>query len=808
MRRRFVASGVFAALMSIGMVQAAQPGQSAAASAAPAGATHKALLDRNCITCHSERNKANAGRLALDGVDVTRPADRPEVWEKVISKLKAGLMPPAGRPRPEPAAKDALVAFLEGELDRKAAASPDPGRTETFHRLNRAEYQNAIRDLFGLEMDVKPYLPADDASYGFDNIAGVLKISQSRLEQYLSAGRRISRAALGSPLSAPAAFEYRVKESTQQNDRVEGLPFGTRGGMLVRHDFPQDGQYELRIDLMCRLGGECDGSVGFPDEHTMQVLVDGEVVKAFTLEPRKDMRAPTERTWKVRVPVQAGPHAVGVTFVKLPSIREIDSAFERFDRPYFLNGVIGQPNHTIYQPYLDVITVLGPFDAKGAGSLPSRKRLMTCTPKTKAEQDPCARTIFTRLTRKAYRRPVVAADLDPIMAVYKAEAAETGFDAGIEAGVTRVLVSPEFLYRVEKDRPGVAPGKLYALPDLELASRLSFFLWSSIPDEPLLRAAEAGILKQPAVLERQVRRMLADKRSDALVENFAGQWLLLRNLDAQRPDMPKFPNFDDSLRAAARTETELFFASVLRENRGVLELLTADYTFVNGRLAKHYGMPKIYGNQFQRVKLDDTRRGLLGHASILTVTSRPNRTSPVLRGKWILDNILGTPPPDPPANVPPLKEDEAGTQNKMPSVRERMAAHRANVVCAGCHSMIDPPGFALENFDAVGQYRTMDESRKPVDASGALPDGSKFDGLAGFRQMLLRDPEVFSGTVTRKLLIYALGRGLEPTDMPAVRRIVRDAKPGGLKLSALVVGVVKSVPFQLRRAGAAAQSAQ
>ncbi|MDO8794808.1 MAG: DUF1592 domain-containing protein [Vicinamibacterales bacterium] len=799
MTGRFVTSGVLVVLMSGSAAQAAQ------APVAPAGAAHKALLDRNCITCHNERNKANAGRLALEGIDVSRPADRPEVWEKVISKLKAGLMPPAGRPRPESAARDAFVAYLEDELDRKAAASPDPGRTEAFHRLNRAEYQNAIRELFGLEMDVTPYLPADDASYGFDNIAGVLKISQSRLEQYLSAGRRISRAALGTPLPAPAAFEYRVKESTHQNDRVEGLPFGTRGGMVVGHDFPQDGQYELRIDLMCRLGGECDGSVGFPDEHTMQVLVDGEVVKAFRLEPRKDMRPPTERTWTVKVPLQAGPHAVGVTFVKLPSIREIDSAFERFDRPYFLNGVIGQPNHTIYQPYLDVITIVGPFDAKGAASLPSRKRLMTCTPKTRAEQDPCARTIFARLTRKAYRRPVTATDLDPVMAVYRTAAAESGFDAGLEAGVTRVLVSPEFLYRVEKDRPGVAPGKLYTVPDLELASRLSFFLWSSIPDEPLLRAAEAGILKQPAVLERQVRRMLADPRSNALVENFAGQWLLLRNLDAQRPDMPKFPNFDDSLREAARKETELFFASVLREHRSVLELLTADYTFVNGRLARHYGMPRIYGNQFQRVKLDDTRRGLLGHASILTVTSRPNRTSPVLRGKWILDNILGTPPPDPPANVPPLKEDEAGSQNKMPSVRERMAAHRANVVCAGCHTMIDPPGFALENFDAVGQYRTIDESKKPVDASGSLPDGSTFDGLAGFRQMLLRDPNVFSSTVTKKLMIYALGRGLEPTDMPAVRRIVRDAKPDGLKLSALVVGVVKSVPFQMRRAGATAK---
>jgi mono/diheme cytochrome c family protein len=764
---------------------------------------HRALLEKNCVVCHNERNKGNAGQLALDGLDVNRPVDHPEIWEKVVGKLRAGLMPPAGQPRLDPAAMNALVVYLESELDRKAAAEPDPGRTETFHRLNRAEYQSAIRDLFGLEMDVTPYLPADDASYGFDNIAGVLKISQSRLEQYLSTARRVSRVVLGTPLPAPSASEYRVKESTHQSNHVEGLPFGTRGGMLVRHDFPQDGDYELRVDLMCRLGGECDGSVGFPDEHTMQLLIDGEVVQSLTLEPRKDMHPPAERTWVVKVPIQAGPHSVGVTFVKLPSIREIDSIIERFDRPYFLNGVIGQPNHTIYQPYLDVITIVGPFDARGADGSPSRRRLMTCTPKNEEAEDGCARTILSTLVRRAYRRPVESLDLQPIMEVFKSEAKASGFDAGIEAGMTRVLVSPEFLYRVEKDPALVAAGASYRLPDIELASRLSFFLWSSIPDELLLRVAEQGRLQDPAELERQVRRMLADERSDRLVENFAGQWLLLRNLDAQRPDLPKFPNFDDSLRDAARKETELFFASVLRENRSVLELLTADYSFVNGRLAKHYGIPKIYGNRFQRVTMGEHRRGLLGHASILTVTSRPNRTSPVLRGKWILDNILGTPPPDPPANVPPLKEDGAGSQDKMPSVRDRMAAHRANVVCAGCHSMIDPPGFALENFDAVGQYRTIDESKQPVDASGTLPDGTTFDGLASFRQTLLRDPDVFATTVTKKLLIYALGRGLEPTDMPAVRRIIRDSKPGGVKLSALVSGIVKSVPFQMRRSSAA-----
>ena len=721
-------------------------------------------------------------------------------------KLRAGLMPPAGRPRPDAGAATALVRFLETELDRHAAANPNPGRTEVFHRLNRAEYGNAIRDLLGLEMDVTQLLPSDDASYGFDNIAGVLKISQSRLEQYLTAARRISRAAIGTPLPTPAAFEYRVAETTQQYEYVEDLPFGTRGGRAARHHFPQDGEYELRVELLCRLGGECDGSVGFPGTHRLLVFIDREQVKEFTLEPRRDMRPPTDRIWRLRVPVKAGPHEIAVTFAKLPSIREIDSAYQRFERPYYLNDVIGQPSHTIYQPFLDAFTVLGPFDAVGPGQTPTRQRVFTCYPQRRSQDESCAKTIMRALARRAYRRPVTDADVEQLMTVYRADAKEAGFEVGIEAALQWLLVSPEFLYSVERDPVGVAAGTNYRISDLELASRLSFFLWSSIPDDALLEAAERGRLKHPVVLEQQVRRMLSDRRSDALVENFAGQWLLLRNLEAHRPDLPLFPNFDDSLRHAARKETELFFASVLREDRSVSELLTADYTFVNQRLARHYGIPGIYGGTFRRVTIPDPHhRGLLGHVSILTATSRPNRTSPVLRGKWILDNVLGTPPPDPPPGVNINLPENSASNHLGVGVRELLAKHRTNATCAGCHSMIAPPGFALENFDAVGRWRDRDEAAATVDASGVLPDGTTFDGFETFRATLLKDPKIFATTVTRKLMIYALGRGLEPYDFPAVRRIVREAEPGGLALSALVAGIIRSVPFEMRRTAGVSQ---
>ena len=795
---------------SIVLVVAASQSSPAAATQAPlpggdTAASHRAVLDRYCVPCHNERNKANAGSLALDSADLSNIGEHAEVWETVLVKLRAGLMPPTGRLRPEPAARDALVAFLETELNRHAVAAPNPGRTEAFHRLNRAEYRNAIRDLLGLEMDVTPLLPADDASYGFDNIAGVLRISHARLEQYLTVARRISRAAIGGSLAGPEVHEYRVAETMGQYERVDGLPFGTRGGMLVRHHFPQDGEYEFRLDLRCRVGGECDGSAGFPDEHRLLVLVDGEPVKEFILEPRLDMRPEAERTWRTRVSLKAGPHAVGVTFAKLPSIREVDSAYQRFLRPYYLTGVIGRPHNTIYQPFLDVIGIVGPFEAAGPGQTLTRQRVFTCYPQGLSDGESCALTIMRTLARRAYRRPVTDADLDLLMNVYRQDAEAGGFEAGIEAALQALLASPDFLYRVEQDPPGVPAGTGYRISNLELASRLSFFLWSSIPDEALLETAEGGRLTDPAVLDLEIRRMLSDPRSDALVENFAGQWLLLRNLEAHRPDLPLFPNFDDSLRQAMRRETELFFGSVLREDRSVVELLTADYTFVNERLARHYGISRIHGNEFHRVQLaDEHRRGLLGHASILTVTSRPNRTSPVLRGKWILENVLGAPAPEPPPSVPALRENDGSTQHLL-GVRERLAAHRANPVCAGCHAMIDPPGFALENFDAVGQWRERNEALAPIDASGVLPDGTAFDGLGEFRATLVKDPEMFANTVTRKLMTYALGRGLEPYDMPAIRRIVREAKPGGLTLSALLTGIVQSVPFQMRRTAGVSQ---
>ena len=793
----------------IALILGAAQGTAAAAQISPEGngsaSAHSAVLQRYCVPCHNERNKANAGGLTLDSADLSSVGEHAELWEKVIVKLRAGLMPPARRPRPEPAVRTALVGFLESELDRQAAHDPNPGRTEAFHRLNRAEYRNAVRDLLGLEIDVTPLLPADDASYGFDNIAGVLKISQSRVEQYMTVARRISRAAIGISPAGPQVHEFRVAETTRQYDRAEGLPFGTRGGMLVRHHFPQDGEYEFEIDLLCRIGGECDGSVGFSDEHRLLVLVDSQPVAEFLLEPRMEMRAPEERVWRARLPLTAGAHDVAVTFAKLPAIREIDSPYQRFLRPYFLNGVIGHVHETIYQPFLDAFRIVGPFAAAGPGETPTRQRIFSCDPQRSSDRESCARTILRTLARRAYRRPVTADDIELPMAVYRQDAAEGGFEAGIEAALQSLLVSPDFLYRVVQDPPGLPAGASYRISDLELASRLSFFLWSSIPDDALLESAERGELSDSTVLDRQIRRMLADPRSDALVENFAGQWLLLRNLEAHRPDLPLFPNFDDSLRQAMRRETEMFFGSVLREDRGVAKLLTADYTFVNERLARHYGIPQVYGNEFRRVQLaDENRHGLLGHASILTVTSRPNRTSPVLRGKWILENVLGAPPPEPPPDVPALDENDASKQNRL-SVRERLARHRENAVCAGCHAMIDPPGFALENFDAVGQWRARDEAAAPIDASGVLPDGTKFDGVSAFRAMLVKDPEAFATTVTRKLMTYALGRGLEPYDMPAIRGVVREARPGGFKLSALVAGIVRSVPFQMRRTAGGSQ---
>ena len=769
-------------------------------------ASYRSLLDRYCVTCHNERlvsgrggapsplvSQLRAVGLTLDTLDPASAGEDPEVWERVVRKLRGGMMPPAGRPRPDEATTLEFASWLEGELDRAAASNPDPGRTAPLHRLNRAEYRNAVRDLLALEVDVDALLPADDSSYGFDNIGTALRMSQSLLERYLAAARTVSRAAVGSPPPAVVGETYRLATDMQQHDRMDRLPFGTRGGALVTHLFPQEAEYDIQVEL----GRSRNVSV----PHQLEIAVDGEQVEVVTLAPDVDSGASNPyanaSSVTVRVPVPAGPHDVGVTFFRNPAalVEQVRLPFQNPRR----GGAAGPI------PIVSSITVTGPYNPQGAGETPSRARIFACRPAV-AEPDGetgCATRILSSLARLAYRRPVTGEDLDTLLGFYTDERAAGGsFEAGIELALRWLLASPDFLFRVEAPPADLAGAGVYRVSDLELASRLSFFLWSSIPDDALLRAAEAGRLRDPAELERQVRRMLADPRAGALTRNFAGQWLQLRNLadTAVRPGDPYSLAFDESLRRGTIRETEIFFDSIVRENRPALDLLTADYTFLNERVASHYGVPNVQGSHFRRVPLPagSPRRGLLGHGSILTLTSHAIRTSPVLRGKWILNNILGTPPPDPPPNVPALVDRK--TQAKTATLRERMQAHRDNPACAACHAMIDPAGFALENFDAIGRWRVVDESFNPIDASGVLPDGTAFDGVAELRAALVRRPERFVTTMTEKLLTYALGRGLTHADMPAVRRILRETADGGYRLQDIILSVVRSDPFQSRRA--------
>jgi len=788
-----------------GPVSPATPTQTGTRDApAPSLQQPRALVDRYCVTCHNQT--LNTGSLALDRLDMANVGANPDVWEKVARKMGGGLMPPTGRPRPDRPAALAFVSWLEAELDRAAASRPDPGRTEPLHRLNRAEYRNAIRDLLSLDIDVTSLLPGDDASYGFDNIAGVLKVSPTLMERYLTAARKISRLAVGLPVSFPSVDTVRVPEDLPQDDRIAGLPFGTRGGVRVSHTFPVDADYGIKVRLS-RLGlsgGATEDVPRFAESHDLEVSLDGVRLKVFTLagetlEPgrRQDAyqqgRANLDADWEVRVPVEAGPHEIVVAFLKK------SSALNETVRLPFLRPYVGSGGDTRYQPYLSSVTISGPFTTGGrAEDTPSRRRIFACRPASPRDELSCARSILTSLARRAYRRPVADGDLKPLLAFYAEGRAEGGFDAGIELALERLLVSPHFLFRVERDPPTAEPGQVYPVADLELASRLSFFLWSSIPDDELVGLAAAGRLQDRSVLERQVRRMLGDRRANSLVENFAGQWLYLRNLPTLSPDLDRFPDFDDSLRRAFKTETELFVGSIVREDRSVLDLFTADYTFVNERLARHYGIPNVRGSHFRRVTVTDpARQGLLGHGSILAVTAYPHRTSPVLRGKWVLENLLGTPPPPPPPNVPDLRDTNAA--GELLSMRERMAQHRANPTCATCHSMMDPPGFSLETFDAVGRLRRVDERFEAIDAGGSLPDGTRFDGPAGLRQALLADPERVMRTFTEKLLTYALGRGLEPSDMPAVRHVTRTAAADHHRFSAIVLGIVRSTPFRMRR---------
>ena len=787
-------------MLSVLVGQATLSLSSDATAQTPTAIEYRALLDQYCVTCHNQSvvddpnapanallSQLRAVGLKLDALDLSAVAANADHWEPVVRKLRAGLMPPAGLPRPDPATLDGFRTWLETQLDGATAAHPNPGRTASFHRLNRAEYSNAIRDLLALEIDVDDFLPADDAGYGFDNIGGVLRMSQSLLERYLDASRAISRLAVGSPPSVPFSETFRTAQDEQQHERGVGLPFGTRGGVLLSYLFPLDADYDLHIQL--------SGTRGLRDEHRLEVAVDGEPIEQFTIG--------SASTIALRLPVAAGPRDIGVAFYRKPPVL-VEQVRERFQNPRTA-GNSGGPGGAM--PFVSSVTIAGPYNASGPGQTPSRDRVFSCQPATVDEEPACARSILSDLARRAYRRPVSDDDVEVLLEFYAmGRASDSGLDSaferGIELALRRLLVSPEFLIRIETDPADIAPATPYAVTDLELASRLSFFLWSSIPDDELLALAERGLLSQPAELERQARRLLADPRSKALTINFAGQWLQLRNLDTVvRPGEPYAVAFDETLRQAMITETELFFDSVVRQDRGVLELLTANYTYLNARLAGHYDIPNVQGAHFRRVSLaaDSPRGGLLGQGSILTLTSHAIRTSPVLRGKWILDNILGTPPPDPPPNVPTLEDSK--TSARVATMRERMSAHRDNPVCAACHSMIDPAGFALEGFDAIGRFRVVDQWFNPIDTSGALPDGTAFDGAAQLRVALVQKPQRFVGTVTEKLLTYALGRGLDYYDMPAVRRIVHESADDDYGMQSIIVGIVNSYPFLHRRSG-------
>ena len=803
-RLALLAFGVpIVAVCSVYATQPAAPVSSASAA--------RATLDRYCVTCHNQKRPTAA--LALDTLDLDNVAAHSQTLEKVAARLRSRTMPPVGLPRPDRSTYDAVAGGIEAALDAHSAAHPDPGRP-VIHRLNRAEYANAVRDLLALDVDVRALLPADDSGYGFDNISDVLSLSPALLERYMTAAGKISRLAVGDPGIRPVVQTYNVPQTLLQRDRMsEAMPFGTRGGAAVRHYFPADGEYEIRIRLQRTHASQIRG-LGEPND--IELRIDRRRVRQFTVGgdgPRDPWSAvpsasPYEQTadekLTVRLPVTAGPHDVSVAFPvkggRPEGPREAELAVATYEYAGDRDEAMG----------VQTIEISGPFGDPKAGDTPSRRRIFVCQEDT----DACAVSILRTLARRAYRRPVTDVDVAGLMPFYRAgrsmatrngppnsaavlNGSPYSFDGGIELALRAMLVDPDFLFFVERDLPGTTRASLSRVTDIQLASRLSRFLWSSIPDDELLALAEQGRLSDPVVLGRQVERMLADPRAAALITNFAGQWLHLRNMRSVTPDPEAFPEFDENLRDALRQETELFIEHQIHEDRGVVDLLTADYTFLNERLARHYGVPGIWGSHFRRVELrDEARRGLLGHGSILTVTSYANRTSPTLRGKWVLENLLAAPPPAPPPDVPSLDE---GSSSDGLSVRQRMEQHRRNPVCASCHAPMDPFGLALENFDAVGKWRTRD-GQAPIDAATSLPDGSVFDGPAGLRKLLSAEPDRFAAALTEKLLIYALGRGVEHYDRPAIRRILREAKPAGYTWSSIITGIIRSTPFQMRRA--------
>ena len=811
----FALAGVVATPASTALAQPEAPGDGPEAN--------QALVDRYCVTCHNTR--LNTAGLALDTFDLSAIGEQPAVWEAVVRKLRGGMMPPAGRPRPGAEAYDGFRSWLETELDRAAADTVEPGRVPT-HRLNRAEYGNAIRDLLALEIDADGLLPADDVGHGFDNLAGTLALSPVLMERYLSAARRISRLAVGDPTigSGFTSRQHVVPIDMAQNDRMsETLPFGSRGGLAVRHRFPLDGDYLFTLRLKRSV---YEYIVNLDEPHDLDLRIDGRRVARFAVggedppgpaplsfsgtfvaagdaeypsQAWDDYRTGADAELRVRLPVAAGSHSVGATFVG--KSWEQEGVLQPPLREY--GATVTETTDTSSRPEgpgLESIAIDGPYTATGPGVTRSRERVFICRPPDgdAAAALDCASTILGALARRAFRRPVTETDLAPLLAFYETGRAAGGFDAGIQAGLERLLIDPEFLFRIERDPEGAPPGAPYRLSDLELASRLSFFLWSSIPDETLLDLAARDTLSDPVTLETQVRRMLADPRASALVENFAGQWLSLRSVDGLAPDPNLFPDFDENLRRAMRRETELLVEYQIREDRSVVDLLRADYSFLNERLARHYDVPGVVGSHFRRVRMPDDRRGgLIGQGSMLAVTSYGNRTSPVLRAKWLLENVFGSPPSPPPPDVPALPE--AGAAGEPRTVRERLAQHRASPVCAICHAPMDPLGFALENFDAVGKWRTTDVGA-PVDAAAVLADGTTtFEGPAGLRRVLLDRADQFVETLTEKLLVYAIGRGIEHYDRPVLRAITREAAEDDYRWSAIILGIVDSPPFRMRK---------
>jgi hypothetical protein len=769
-------------------------------SAASAAAAHGAAFDQSsvwrtwkvyCDSCHFGP-KARAG-LNLEALNLANLDESGATWEKVLRTLRTGVMPPPGSPRPDKATYQTLVKAIEGERDRLVDVSPTPGRP-TLHRLNRAEYGNAIRDLLALDVDVSELLPPDDSGYGFDNIGDVLTVSPGLLERYLLAAGKISRQAVGDTTMPPTYQTYTIAHGLKQDDRMsDDLPVGSRGGTSIEHRFPVDGEYEILVELQ---RGRAQEILGNGRERKLDLRLDDQSLQVFTIPASRGrradintgVRAEAEQGYKVRMPIKAGTHTIATAFQKDTVVPEGILFKPRFDNiPSHFEGV-------------GAISIGGPYNVQGPGETASRDKLFVCHPTADAEEQACAEKILTNIAHRAYRRPIAADDLPQLIALYKQGAETGGFEAGVRLALQKILVSPDFIFRVELDPADTPQGVVRRVSDIELASRLSFFLWSSIPDDELLAVAERGELSDPAVLEKQVRRLIADPRSQALVKNFAGQWLFLRNVPAVQPDPAAFPEWDENLRQAIQKETELWLESTLHEDRSVVDLLKTDYTFVNQRLADHYGIKGVYGNEFRRVAVEDpNRQGLLGQASIMAVTAYPNRTAPTIRGKWVLEQLLGTPPPPPPPNVPFLKED--ATHTKL-SMRQRMEEHATSPQCAVCHKIMDPIGFALENFDGLGKWRDFggDDGTEAINPHGLLPDGTPFDGPAGLRKILLSRQDLFVENFIERLLTYSMGRGVEEYDRPVIRRIARESAEGGDKWSSIILSIVKTKPFQMIQA--------